>query len=151
MYLESNIYLKPIDKDNWEEAIHLSVKDEQKNFVASNLYSIAQVQFLENFKAMGVYRGNDMVGFTMFGIDPDDGNYWIYRVMVDKEHQGKGIGVKAVEHVVEEIKKVNTNRIPYVMIGYHPENMGAKFTYKKAGFVETEIAPWGEQLARFTL
>ena len=30
-----------------------------------------------------------MIGFTMFGIDPDDKNYWIYRLMIDEEFQGK--------------------------------------------------------------
>lgn len=149
--MKTNIYLKPIDKDNWEGALNLSVHDEQKEFVVSNLYSIAQVQFLENFQAMGVYQENDMVGFAMYGIDPDDGNYWIYRVMVDKEHQGKGIGAAAVLSIIEDIQKRNSTNIPYIMIGYHPENMGAKMTYRKAGFVETEVAPWGEQLARFTL
>jgi len=29
-----------------------------------------------------------MVGFTMFGLDEDDHNYWIYRLMVDKRFQG---------------------------------------------------------------
>lgn len=149
--MNKNITLRPIDSDNWEDAINLTVYEEQKEFVASNLYSIAQVQFLENFKAMGVYLENEMVGFAMYGIDPDDGNYWIYRIMVDKNHQGKGFGVNTVLEVIQDIKKSNTTNIPFIMIGYHPENMGAKYTYKKAGFEETEVAPWGEQLARFTL
>ncbi len=37
------------------------------------------------------------------------------------------------------------------MIGYQPDNDGARFTYKKAGFVEQEMAPWGEQLAKYDL
>lgn len=149
--MSTNVYLKKIDRDNWEDAINLSVKEDQKNFMASNLYSIAEVQFLDNFHAMGVYLDEKMVGFTMFGIDPDDNNYWVYRLMVDQEFQGRGIGVEAVKKVIEEIKNLNTSHIPYIMIGYHPENLGAKYTYKKAGFVETELAPWGEQLACFTL
>jgi diamine N-acetyltransferase len=149
--LNKDIYLRPIDKHNWEEAINLSVKEEQKHFMASNLYSIAEVQFLDNFAAMGVYEEDKMIGFTMFGIDPDDHNYWIYRLMVDEVFQGKGLGTKAVEKVIEEIRTLNSTEIPCIMIGYHPDNLGAKYTYKKAGFMETEKAPWGEQLARFTL
>lgn len=37
------------------------------------------------------------------------------------------------------------------MIGYHPENLAAKFVYQKAGFIETNISSWGEQLAKFPL
>lgn len=65
------IYLNPIDKINWEEAIRLSVKEEQQTFIASNLYSIAEVQFLDNFYAKGIYLDEKMIGFTMFGIDSD--------------------------------------------------------------------------------
>lgn len=142
------VLLKKIDKHNWEEAIDLSVPEEQKSFVASNLYSIAQVQFLEDFQAMGVYLDDKMIGFTMFGIDPDDQNYWIYRLMIDTDYQGKGYGFAAVKLVIEEIRKTG---YPLIMIGYNPENEGARKTYTKAGFKETEIATWGEQLAKLEL
>jgi diamine N-acetyltransferase len=146
-----NLIIKPISKENWEDAIQLKVMEEQKHFMASNLYSIAEVQFLEQFQAYGIYDGDQMAGFAMYGIDQDDNNYWIYRLMVDKSYQGRGIGAAAVKLIIEEIKRMNTERIPYIMIGYHPKNEGARKIYKKAGFVETEIAPWGEQLAAFKL
>jgi diamine N-acetyltransferase len=146
-----NIYLKPITKENWEDAIKLKVQKEQESFMASNLYSIAEVQFLENFQAMGVFLDDEMIGFTLFGIDPDDGNYWIYRLMVDREHQGKGYGTKAVLGVIEKIKDQNITNISCIMIGYHPENQGARQTYIKAGFIEKEMAPWGEKLAKYEL
>lgn len=145
------ITIKPITQENWNEAIQLKVNKEQEAFVASNLYSIAEVQFLDNFQAMGIYVEDEMIGFTMFGIDPDDGNYWIYRLMVDHQLQGRGYGSQAVQKVLEYIQKENTSNIPFVMIGYNPENVGARNTYKKAGFVETELAPWGEQLAEYKL
>lgn len=143
------VTLKQIDRDNWEEAINLSVKEEQKSFMASNLYSIAEVQFMNNFQTMGVYDSEEMIGFTMFGIDPDDGNYWIYRLMIDEKFQGNGLGTEAVRKVIEFIKSINVTKIPCIMIGYNPGNKGAQATYKKAGFVETEVAPWGEQLATY--
>jgi diamine N-acetyltransferase len=143
--------LRLITKHNWEEAIQLKVKEEQKHFIASNLYSIAEVQFLDQFTACGIYAGEQMVGFTMFGVDPDDGNYWIYRLMIDEMQQGKGYGRAAVKLVIQEIKRMNTTGISLIMIGYDKENEGARAAYKKAGFSETEIAPWGEQLAAYTL
>jgi diamine N-acetyltransferase len=145
------INLQPITKENWEDAIELRVQKEQEKFMASNLYSIAEVQFLENFQAMGIYVDGKMVGFTLFGIDPDDGNYWIYRLMIDQHFQGNGYGSQAVTTVINQIKQENVDQIPCIMIGYNPENEAARKTYKKAGFIETEIAPWGEQLATFIL
>ncbi|WP_078548264.1 GNAT family N-acetyltransferase [Litchfieldia alkalitelluris] len=146
-----NISLAAITKDNWEEAIELKVKEDQRSFMASNLYSIAESKFLDNFYTFGIYLEKQMVGFCMFGIDPDDGNYWVYRLMIDENHQGNGLGTQSVRLIIEHIRKHHSNNIPLIMIGYHPNNIGAKFTYKKAGFTETEIAPWGEQLAQFTL
>lgn len=143
--------LKPIDKNNWVEAIKLSVKDEQQSFIASNLYSIAEVQFLGNFYTKAIYLDNKIIGFTMFGIDSDDGNYWIYRLMIDKGFQGKGIGLQSIHLVIEEIRRNNNANISLIMIGYHPENLTAKFVYEKAGFIETELSSWGEQLAKYTL
>ena len=145
------LYLKAIDKNNWEEAIRLSVKEEQQTFIASNLYSIAEVQFLDNFYAKGIYLDEKMIGFTMFGIDSDDNNYWIYRLMIDKKFQGKGIGKQAIHLVIDEIRRNNNANISIIMIGYAPENLTAKFVYKKAGFIETELSFWGEQLAKYSL
>lgn len=143
--------LKPIVKNNWEEAIQLSVNEEQKPYIASNLYSIAELQFLDNFYARGIYFDNKMIGFTLYGIDSDDHNFWIYRLMIDKEFQGKGKGVEAIHLIIQEIRRINDSNIPLIMIGYHPENLQARLAYKKAGFVETDKAPWGEQLAKYDL
>ncbi|MDD0820647.1 N-acetyltransferase [Bacillus cereus] len=144
------VYLKAIDKKNWEEAITLSVTEEQQTFIASNLYSIAEVQFLDNFYANGIYLDEKMIGFTMFGIDPDDNNYWIYRLMIDEKFQGQGMGKQAIHLVIDEIRNNNANS-SIIMIGYAPENLTAKFVYKKAGFIETELSSWGEQLAKYSL
>ncbi|HFJ9274710.1 GNAT family N-acetyltransferase [Bacillus cereus] len=148
----NKIYLKAIDKSNWEEAIKLAVTEEQQTFIASNLYSIAEVQFLDNFYANGIYLDEKMIGFTMFGIDPDDNNYWIYRLMIDEKFQGQGIGKQAIHLVIDEIRRKNNNaNISIIMIGYAPENLTAKFVHKKAGFIETELSSWGEQLAKYSL
>ncbi|RKI19901.1 GNAT family N-acetyltransferase, partial [Bacillus thuringiensis] len=99
----------------------------------------------------GIYLDEKMIGFTMFGIDSDDNNYWIYRLMIDEEFQGKGIGKQAIYLIIDEIRRNNYTNIPLIMIGYNPENLTAKFAYKKAGFIETELSSWGEQLAEYSL
>lgn len=77
------VTLIDINKDNWEICAELSVSDVQAQFIASNLYSIAEVQFLPSFKLKGISYNNELAGMVMYGIDPDDGNYWIYRFMID--------------------------------------------------------------------
>lgn len=83
------LHLKTITKDNWIKAISLKVREDQVNFVASNAVSLAQLNFLENFHAKGIYFGEEMVGFTLYGLDEDDHEFWIYRMMIDEKHRGK--------------------------------------------------------------
>ncbi|RHW42131.1 hypothetical protein D1B31_05705 [Neobacillus notoginsengisoli] len=87
-----NLKLVKLTRDNWEECAALSGQDNQKGYMAPNLYSIAEVQFLEHFEALGIHDGEKMVGFALAGLDSDDHNYWIYRFMIDKGSQGKGNG-----------------------------------------------------------
>ncbi|MDR4886735.1 GNAT family N-acetyltransferase [Fredinandcohnia sp. QZ13] len=141
--------LQKVTRDNWEECINLQVSNSQKGYIASNLYSIAEVQFLPNFEAFAIYANDDMVGFTMFGLDEDDNNYWVYRIMIDEKYQGNGYGTKALSLVVENIKaKPDAKEI---IIGYNQENIEAERTYLRVGFQPNGVAPWGEKLVRLKL
>lgn len=145
------LHLQPITKANWIDAISLHVREDQKNFVASNAVSLAQFNFLENFHAKGIYNEDEMVGFALYGIDEDDNEYWIYRMMIDFRHQGKGYGKEAVKLVLEDIKNMKEDRHKTVTLSYEPANEHAKRLYEKMGFQEIEgLIIDGEQVARFT-
>ena len=145
------LHLKTITKDNWIKAISLRVREDQKNFVASNAFSLAQLNFLEDFHAKGIYLDNEMIGFTLYGIDEEDHEYWIYRMMIDERHQGKGYGKEAVKLVIEDIKNIKEDRHQTITLSYEPTNDHAKRIYEKMGFQEIEgLIIDNEQLARFT-
>lgn len=144
------LQLKPITKDNWYEAVKLQVAENQKNFVASNAISLAQLNFLENFHANAVYSGETMVGFTLFGLDEEDQQYWIYRLMIDEKYQGKGYGKQAVALIMEAIREMKEPQHQVIHISYEPENIVAKHVYEKAGFAEIEgLFSGDEQIARY--
>ena len=144
------LQLKPITKDNWYEAVKLQVAENQKNFVASNAISLAQLNFLENFHANAVYSGETMVGFTLFGLDEEDQQYWIYRLMIDEKYQGKGYGKQAVALIMEAIREMKEPHHQVIHISYEPENIVAKQVYEKAGFEEIEgLFSGDEQIARY--
>ncbi|MGW8956570.1 GNAT family N-acetyltransferase [Paenibacillus sp. NPDC055715] len=142
------ITLKAIDKSNWEECAQLKPKPEQNRFIVSNLFSIAESQFLEGFLSKAIYNDDVMIGFTMFGLDQDDGNYWVYRFMIDERFQGQGQGYNAMLLVIDEIWK-SSDRTDVIMIGYKPDNELARKLYRKSGFREEGISPWGEMLAQY--
>jgi diamine N-acetyltransferase len=145
------LHLKTITKDNWLQAVSLRVREDQVKFVASNAFSLAQLNFLEDFHAKGVYHDEEMIGFTLYGIGEDDQEYWIYRMMIDQNHQGKGYGWKAVQLVIDDIKNRKENRHKTITLSYEPTNEHAKRVYEKMGFQEIEgLVIGGEQVARYT-
>ena len=145
------LHLKTITKDNWIDAISLRVRDDQTNFVASNAVSLAQLNFLENFHAKGIYHGEEMIGFTLYGIDEDDHEYWIYRMMIDQKQQGKGYGKDAINLVIEDIRTLKEDRHQTITLSYEPTNEHAKRVYEKMGFREIEgLLIGGEQVSLFT-
>jgi diamine N-acetyltransferase len=85
------ISLKSIDQSNWEDCIQLKPKQEQEGFIASNLYSIAESKFLTHMKIKAIHYVEMLIGFAMYGIDSNEGNYWIYRSMIDDKFQGRGL------------------------------------------------------------
>ena len=64
----------PVVRENWQALIDLKVREDQKHFVASNLYSIAQAQFGDEFEGhwdlfpYGIYDGDMPVGFLMYAL-----------------------------------------------------------------------------------
>ncbi len=135
--------LRPVTKDNWEALIDLKVKPEQKNFVASNLYSIAQSQFGEDFEGhwdlhpLGIYDGDTPVGFLMYGYNFSHPSQqaFIIRLMVDEKFQRRGYGRVAMEKMLEIFRA--DERVKTVGISYEPENDAARKLYSGLGFVET--------------
>ncbi len=135
--------LRPVTKENWEDLIKLKVCEDQKHFVASNLYSIAQSRFGEEYEGhwdlfpFGIYDGDTPVGFLMYGINVDHAGHqaFVQRLMVDEKFQGRGYGRFGVEAILETFRA--TEFIKVVGISYEPENEGARKLYASLGFVET--------------
>ena len=136
--------IRPVTKDNWRELIRLKVREDQTHFVASNVYSIAESQFGEDFEGhwdlypFGIYDDeNAPVGFLMYGLNYDHPKQqaFIIRLMVDGNYQGKGFGRFGMEKMLEIFRL--DERVRVVGISYEPENEGARKLYARLGFEET--------------
>jgi len=126
------IKLKEIDPKNFDEVINLSVHDEQKSFVAGNLFSLAQAGVFPSCVPRAIYDDDTLVGFFMYGLDDDDNEYWVSRLMIDKNFQNRGYGLTAMNLLIEELRlKEDCKRL---FISFEPENDGAKSLYEKLGF-----------------
>ncbi len=143
------VELRNITPDNFPEVIRLEVNDSQKSFVATNIRSLAQAYVAIANKTCtpmpyAIYAGETMVGFIMLSYEdadqsnPDDGAvYCIWRLMIDKHHQGNGYGRQAMTKALELIRTFPYGQANRVLLSYEPDNAVAKSLYASLGFVET--------------
>ncbi len=143
--------LEKINGKNVWDILKLSVLDEQKDFVARNDISIieAYIAITANGYAFpfGIYENETPVGFLMIGFDKDKdwdnapeiatGNYNIWRLMIDKNHQNKGYGKKAIKLALNFIKTFPCGKADYCWLSYKPNNDVARHLYSSFGFAET--------------
>ena len=145
------VRLEKIDGKNVWDALRLSVKEDQREFVAGNDVSIieAYTTITANGYAFpfGIYDDEQLVGFLMIGFDKDDywddapdianGNYNLWRLMIDQRYQHEGYGRKAVELALEFVRTFPCGKADYCWLSYEPENVVAKELYASFGFAET--------------
>lgn len=135
-----SVTLREINKSNWEECIKLKVDETQVNFVASNVYSLAESKFETSFFPLAIYNRQTMVGFVMYGLDDDD--WWICRLMVDKNYQKNGYGRTAMLKLIEILR--NKPECHRIFTSYEPKNLVAQKLYLSLGFEKTGKIEEGE-------
>ena len=148
------ITLRELTRDTWEECVDLDVAEHQRNFVSSNLVSLAEAQFYPGTVCRAVYADEVMVGFVMYGPEaeyaPDEpGAYAFVRLMIDQHHQGKGYGSAAFAAVIDAIKNIPESRVLYT--SYDPENTPAGHLYESMGFQQTGRVLDGEIIVALPL
>lgn len=130
-----NVRILEINEENWYECCQLELTDDQEQYMESNAVSIAQTRFDENLKAYAIYLDGQVVGLLMFNTEKEElDGYWIYRIMLDKNYQNKGIGKVATELMITEMAQLPGAH--KIVVGYHPENKGAHKLYESLGFVD---------------
>ncbi|MCE5235857.1 MAG: GNAT family N-acetyltransferase [Clostridiaceae bacterium] len=126
------IILKQIDAENFWDVINLSLVKEQEDLVVSNAVSIAQAYVQPECVPLAIYNDEALVGFAMYCVDRDDGEYWIYRLMIDKAHQNKGYGRQAMNKVIDAIKRDNAHHKIY--LGVNRSGSISVHLYESLGF-----------------
>ncbi|MGH4140589.1 GNAT family N-acetyltransferase [Clostridium sp.] len=127
-----NVFLVDVNSDNWMECVSLKVAKTQKNFVATNSFSLAQSKYEPKCIPLCIYNDKTMVGFVMLNEEVDDKEIWICRFMIDEKFQGKGYGKGALVKIIEYI--VNNYDYQEVYLSEVPENSRAKNLYNSFGF-----------------
>ena len=150
--MPDEVRLEKVTARNWRAVARLKLAPEQKDLVASNLYSIAQSKFDPNAHPRAIYAGKELVGFLMYDVwetKEKTREASVYRFMIDRKHQGRGYGRAALSRALDELRA--TPGVKKVSIGYVPENPVAKPFYASFGFVEVGSDEDGEIEAELNL
>ncbi|MBO5998539.1 MAG: GNAT family N-acetyltransferase [Lachnospiraceae bacterium] len=148
-----NVSLRNIDDENREECIRLSVRDDQKEYIAANTKSLADAaDNADVARTFGIYAGSRMVGFAMFAFDennedPED-KYWLWRFMIDKDEQGKGYGKAALTGIIRYFREHGAD---IITLSTKPSNTTALGLYHQAGFCENGLMNGDEIILKLRL
>lgn len=148
------VELRKITEENFWAVLKLGVHESQKNFVATNVYSLAQAWLAgEEAHPFAIYADDTLVGFFMGGTFKDEKQpggiqYYIWRFMTDKAYQGKGYGRAALPLAIDYFRQMGAKEIT---LSYEPENEVAAKLYASEGFVPTGEIDNGEAVAKLVL
>ena len=149
------IKFRNVDAGNFEDVIRLELKDNQKEFLESNLYSIAEARIFDYLEPKAIYEDDTLVGFMLYYFQPfgvvremgsgegvheirSDGKDYIYlkRIMIDKALQGKGLGRKARKESLDFFRKEYPSAAFVELMHYLDNDTGASL-YESLGFQST--------------
>jgi diamine N-acetyltransferase len=153
---EATVSLREITSDTLYPILKLKVAPHQEDFVAPNAYSISEAHFSERAWFRAIYADETPVGFVMLEEpDPkaeagaDEACYFLWRLMIAADHQGKGFGRRAMALVIDHVRDRTAG--PALFTSYVPEERGPGDFYRKLGFVETGEMDGGEVVTRLPL
>ncbi|KAA9084990.1 GNAT family N-acetyltransferase [Microbacterium radiodurans] len=127
----------------------LSLKPGQERFVVPESYAIAAtvVDPATSWQRV-ILDGDEVVGFVSAGFDPDAPQEHfrsvLWRINVDADDQGRGIGRFAVEQLVEEAR---ARGFACVDVIYEAGEGGPEAFFSRVGFQPVGETEYGEVIA----
>ena len=140
------VHLREITRETVIAVCRLDAGDDRKQ-VAPNAFSIAQAHFQGEAWFRAVYDDEQLVGFVMLYDPtlvekPDEPDFFLWRLMIDKAHQGRGYGRAAVEALVEHVRtRPGARRL---LVSHVKDAERLPRFYQSLGFVYTGTEDQGE-------
>ncbi|MDQ3547749.1 MAG: GNAT family N-acetyltransferase [Chloroflexota bacterium] len=143
------IRLQPLNQTNARAVVRLSIAHEQHEFVASNADSIADAYVDRSLQPLAIYAGDELVGFTMYGLETETGRWWVIRLMIDERFQRRGYSRAAMLGLIDLMREQHGCRS--MVLGVDAGNEGAIRLYEGLGFSATGEVEHDETIMRLDL
>ena len=145
--------LEELSARNIVAANNLSLKPGQEQFIAPVTYSVAASTINPATSWQRVVLNEDkVVGFIHGNFDPDSPQEelraCIWRINVDADAQGQGVGKFAAHALAEEARKRGFNRITVI---WEPGEDGPEAFFHRIGFTDVGETQYGETIGALEL
>ena len=127
----------------------LDVAPSQQTHVARNSLTVAESAYEPNAWLRAIYAGDEPVGLLGLVADTETPEYWLARLMIAGQHQGRGYGRDAMALLVEHVRTLPGAR--ELQTSCVPEDDGPLDFYRGLGFEQTGDVYAGELVLRLTL
>lgn len=145
---EPKLTLMTINNSNWRNVIRIKVKPEQMDFIAETSYYLLLCHYGELWQPLAVNLGDQVIGFIMWAIDPQDGSCWLGGFHLDADWQGKGYGRLTLQTTIKMLSEQEGVRDFALSV---LSNNPAVMVYKSLGFLETDEMEDDEMIMRFSM
>jgi diamine N-acetyltransferase len=148
-----DLKLEELSARNIVAANSLSLKPGQEQFIAPVSYSVAAATInpATSWQRV-VLDGDQVVGFIHGNFDPDNDHEefraCIWRINVDAEAQGRGVGKFAAHALAEEARKRGFDRITVI---WEPGEAGPEKFFHRIGFEDVGQTQYGEVIGALRL
>lgn len=131
----------------------LSLKPGQEQFIAPTTYAVAGAVVNPNTAWQRVVLdGDEVVAFVSANFDPDaEQEHFrsiLWRINVDADDQGKGIGRFAVEQLLDEARRRGMDHVDVI---YEAGQDGPEQFFTRVGFLPVDETEYGEVVAEVRL
>ncbi len=152
----AQVRLVEVTADNLSAVLRMQTHKSQERFVAPNWRSLAEALVPEPYEGQPVvpwYRAveadGELVGFVMLSLPtPVQPETYLWRLLVDRMHQRRGIGTAIVELVAGESRAIGATDM---LTSWVPGRGSPEPMYLGYGFVPTGEVDDGEIVARLRL
>lgn len=148
-----NLRLEELSANTIVAVNALGLKPGQEQFITPVSYAAAAaVTPMDSAWQRVVLDDDQVVGFVHGNFDPDNHQEefraCLWRINVDAEAQGHGVGTFAVKGLLDEAKKRGIKRVTVL---YEPGESGPEDFFLHIGFKPMDETPYGEVIAAFDI
>jgi diamine N-acetyltransferase len=142
------VSLREITAETVQAVTRLQVAEGQEHLVAPNAMSLAQALFAPEAWYRAIYFEENLAGFVMLydeslrSSPPANPEVGVWRLMVDRNFQGRGIGRAALTLVIEHVRSKGV--FSKLELSYVPGPGSPELFYRKLGFEATGRVEDGE-------